>query len=53
MFVLSCLEWMKYVRLLEDVYVIELASAVFRGIESPWQSIFVPDLTNVVDVDVA
>lgn len=43
MFVLSCLELMKYVRLLEDVYVIELASAVFRSIKAPWQSIFVFD----------
>lgn len=43
MFVLSCLELTKYVRLLEDVYVIELASAVFRSIKAPWQSIFVFD----------
>lgn len=43
MFVFSCLELMKYVRLLEDVYVIELASAVFRSIKALWQSIFVFD----------
>lgn len=36
MFVFSCLELMKYVRLLEDVYVIELASAVFRSIKASW-----------------